>query len=113
MTFGKRRGGGRRAVERVAVPLPATVSSVLDTWRVELIDLSCTGARLKGSCLPPKGEYVAIMIDGVRKFASVAWATRRQCGLAFEEPLLGADVARLWRESTTRDRDLWLDSVSR
>ena len=94
--FGSCRGGGRRSAVRQAAPLMAVFTTVTQSHTAALVDVSRTGARLRGDRLPAKGEDMLLSIDSVRAFGSVAWSRGDQCGVAFDEPL-GADELRLLR----------------
>ena len=96
--FGKKSGGGRRAAQREKLPLPAMVSTIENTAIAELLDLSSTGAKLKGLALPPEGEVLSLKLDCVRAFGQIAWRTADECGVHFDVPLAPFELARLRRE---------------
>jgi hypothetical protein len=96
-TFGKAAGGGRRQASRDAMPMPAEVTIVKKRRTAALVDLSSTGARLRGFDLPGEGEIVSLTLDCVRAFGSVAWVREGECGVEFEAPLLPFEVKRLQR----------------
>lgn len=96
--FGKKSGGGRRTATREAMPLPASVSTIESNFITRLSDLSATGARLSGKCLPNVGQPVVLRIDRVKVFGTVAWAAKSECGIEFEEPLAPFDMSQLRRE---------------
>jgi hypothetical protein len=98
--FGKRFGGGRRVAAREKLPLPAVVSTIENSIVAELVDLSSTGARLRGEDLPTAGTLLCLMLDCVRAFGCVAWSTDDECGVSFEEPLANFELSRLRREVT-------------
>ncbi len=96
--FGKRIGGGRRGSSRERLPLPAMLSTVDNYHMATVIDLSSSGARMRGDRLPAVGQTVSIKLDCVRAFGSVAWSTGNECGVAFEDPLSRFELERLRRE---------------
>ena len=98
--FGKCAGGGRRTAPREAVPLAAILTTLSRSRCAALVDLSCTGARLRGDELPPADEDLEIKIETVRAFATVVWTDHHECGVAFDEPLMPFEVERLKREGT-------------
>lgn len=102
-TFGKCAGGGRRSAGRTAIPLAAILTTLRRSWCAALVDLSCTGARLRGAGLPPNGEVLEIKIESVRTFGTVIWSKGDQCGLRFDEPLMPSEVERLRREGTAEN----------
>jgi hypothetical protein len=96
--FGKKIGGGRRAASREKFPLPAVLSTVENSALAELVDLSMTGARLKGAHLPSPGAAVSLRLDCVHVFGTVAWLQEEECGISFDVPLANFEFARLRRE---------------
>jgi hypothetical protein len=91
--FGRRKGGGRRSAERVEAPLVAVFTTVTRSHAATLVDVSATGARLKGSDLPGAGELAELRIGDVCAFGIVRWVADGECGLVFEVPLRPIDVA--------------------
>jgi hypothetical protein len=87
IAFGKRPGGGRRNADRNAAPLTAVFTTVASSRAICLVDLSCTGARLRGAVLPAMGEELTLSIGRLRAFATVVWAKPGQCGVRFDLPL--------------------------
>lgn len=78
--------------------LEVVVSTVEHSQPTELVDISSTGARLRGRALPPEGEYVELRMDCIRAFGPVVWSTCDECGVAFDSPLLAVEADRLRRE---------------
>lgn len=93
--FGKCGGGGRRSAARAAVPVAAILTTLSRARCAAVLDLSCTGARLRGSDLPAANEDLEVKIEAVRAFATVVWSKDDQCGIAFESPLMPFEVERL------------------
>jgi len=103
MTFGKRIGGGRRADGRISAPLMAILTTRAKRHVAELIDISATGARLRGNDLPAHGDEVLLAVDRVQAFSVVCWHDADDCGLQFDEPLSQdalVDVRREVAEAT-------------
>ena len=96
--FGRSNGGGRRQAPREELPIPATISNLLETREASIADLSATGARLRGVHLPAAGAPVSIWMETVRVFGTVAWVRGDQCGVEFDPPLPSFEVERLKRE---------------
>jgi hypothetical protein len=121
-SFGKSAGGGRRTAPREAAPLVALFSTISHSGRAIVIDVSPTGARLRGAGLPPAGEALEVSIECVRAFASVIWSEGAECGISFETPLTDREVRRL-RERIAATAGLppqlkaaleqWMTSVAR
>lgn len=97
--FGRSNGGGRRSASRALAPLPAVFMTIARTDTAAVIDISCTGVRLRGRGLPPRGEEMELKVEEVRVFGIVAWAEDDECGVAFEAPLMPFEVDRLRRKA--------------
>ena len=78
--------------------MPAVVSTVEESRAVVLVDLSATGARLRGRELPRAGESLWVKIDSVRRFGLVCWSTGRECGVEFDDAILPFELSRLRSE---------------
>ena len=104
-TFGKCKGGGRRSAARMAIPLIAVITTLKESHSAVLVDISATGAKVRGSDLPKGSEELFVTIEGIIEFGTVAWATDTERGIAFDEPLRSADVARL-RQKVAKARGL-------
>lgn len=91
-TFGKCRGGGRRSMDRVPAPLVAVYTTVTQTHRVSLVDVSTTGAKLAGDFLPKQGEEMFVSFGALRAFGEVVWSACGQFGVVFDPPLSPSDV---------------------
>ena len=84
--FGKRidkPGGGRKAV-RDDMMIPAAVMTVTDTVKVDLLDVSRTGAKLRGDNLPSPGQEVMVLLGKLEAFGRVVWRDENQCGVHFD-----------------------------
>ena len=97
--FGRSNGGGRRRASGALAPLPAIFMTIARTDTAAVIDISCTGVRLRGRDLPPRGEEMELKVEEVRVFGIVAWAEDDECGVAFEAPLMPFEVDRLRRKA--------------
>jgi hypothetical protein len=100
--FGKSSGGGRRLAPRETAPVMATIFTLFRSSSAVVVDVSASGARLRGERLPDEAEEVIVCIDGLRTYGSVAWAIGDECGIKFGEELpadwlegLRARVARV------------------
>ncbi len=96
--FGKRIGGGRRTSARETLPLLASLKSVSRSYETVLVDISSTGARLRGSRLPPIGEGVLLRIGPVEAMATVRWFAGENFGVEFDEPLKPMAVSSVRNE---------------
>ena len=94
-TFGKSRGGGRRAAARSSAPLIAVLTTVSESFSALIVDISTTGVRLRSSHLPQMSQEVMILFEEARVFGSVAWSENGECGVEFDAPLSHEDEKRL------------------
>jgi len=87
--FGKRidRPGGSRRAVRHDIMLPTAMMTMTDTLNVDLLDLSKSGAKLRGSENPALGQEVLLLVGGLEAFASVIWRDADECGIHFDRPL--------------------------
>ena len=93
--FGKCAGGGRRAAPREVAPLMAVYTTVTKTHSALLVDVSCSGARLRTPDLPGEGDELFITIGKVKAFGTVAWVRSDQFAMAFDEPLAADELQTL------------------
>jgi len=89
--FGKRDGGGRRSTARSGTPLSGLVTTLLGTRLAVVIDVSATGARVRGNDLPRKWADLFINVEGVVSFATVRWEDGDERGIEFDAPLHPSD----------------------
>lgn len=99
-TFGRRSGGGRRKSARVAAPLPALVETLTSAETAVLVDVSHTGARLRGARLPDVGEELLLTAERVQALGTVAWSEDDERGVQFEEPISRHQLAVLRHDGT-------------
>jgi hypothetical protein len=95
--FGKADGGGRRIAAREQLPLLAVFSTRVRTGQALLVDLSKTGAKLRGHNLPEKDEDLALNVEGVTTFGWVAWSRMGYCGITFDSALATDNILKLER----------------
>ena len=99
--FGKRQGGGRRAAPRENLPLIAVFTTRTRSHAARLVDLSATGARLKGDDLPPPDEDLILAVENVSAYGVVKWRRLGFCGIEFDAPLPPLAVHSLERAVLT------------
>ena len=63
----------RRIAAREKLALPAVVSTLRESITAEIVDVSATGVRLKGSHLPVVDALVSLKLDKVEEFGTVVW----------------------------------------
>lgn len=52
---------------------------------LELVNLSATGAKLRGATVPEKGQTAIFRLDGFQVLCKVVWTNSELCGLRFDE----------------------------
>ena len=95
MTFGKCGGGGRRGAPREAAPLLAVYTTVTESHEVVVVDVSDSGARLRGPQIPEVKDELFVSIGTIKAFGRVALVDRPEFGMAFDPPLHAADLEAL------------------
>ena len=93
--FGNSTVHGRRAVPRTEAPLVAILSTDSIQHHAVLVDLSRTGARLKGQSFPKEGEELTFQAEKVLAAGAVVWLDGDQCGVEFDRPIAAAEVNRV------------------
>ena len=89
MNFGKRidkPGGHRRAVRDDAL-IRVAMMTLTETVGVDLLDLSTSGAKLRGRDLPTPGQEVVVLLGRLEAFGSVVWRDEDECGVHFDVQL--------------------------
>lgn len=89
MGFGRRidKPGGLRRALREEVMIRAAIMTMTDTFGVDLLDLSASGAKLRGGDLPTPGQEVLVLLGRLEAFGSVVWRDEDQCGIHFDVAL--------------------------
>jgi len=95
MTFGKQGGGGRRAAPREATPLLGVFTTVSQSHEAVFVDVSTSGARLRGPYLPQAGEQLFVSVEKIRAFGTVVRVEANEFAVEFDEPLSPADLTLL------------------
>ena len=90
--------GGRRHTPRRPILLSASLESISDYRQIELIDISATGAKVRGTDLPDCGSDVLLKVGCVEAFSEVVWVSENLRGLHFDEPVEKLLLDRLGRE---------------
>ena len=67
---GKSSGGGRRTSTREVPPLMVLLTTNAKTYKTVLVDISATGARLRGDDFPPVGAELCVTVEQVKNFAT-------------------------------------------
>ena len=77
--------GSRVRAQRASVSLPASVITMSAYQFPELADISQTGAKLRGSPLPPKGTAALLRAGALEVLCRVVWVQDDECGIRFDE----------------------------
>ena len=109
--FGMRQGGGRRGAGRAYGSVTVVITTVSKSIAVELVDMSSTGVRLRGSYLPDKREELMISIGRLKAFGTVAWSRGAECGVNFDLPIGEREVDTV-REAVAERRGISLEMKS-
>jgi hypothetical protein len=88
-TFGKRIDGvnGGRGDSRRPVLVAAAMIALPRSGPATVVNVSCTGARLRGRALPQLGEDALIKVRRVEAFGRIVWNHDDLCGMHFDCPL--------------------------
>ena len=75
----------RRRAARASVLLPASVVTMSAYQYLEVVNLSPTGAKLRGPSYPEKGRTAMFRLDQFQVLCKVVWSKDDLCGVRFEE----------------------------
>lgn len=95
---------GQRTRPRSKVSLPGNLATPATSQPIILVDVSATGARVRGGNLPAAGEFVRLSIGSSIAFGAVAWCEDEECGLAFDHRLTDAEVAEFRQAAAEAQR---------
>ena len=100
MPFGKRidQPGGHRQAVREQIMIRAAMMTMTDTIGIDLLDLSKSGAKVRGAALPAPGQEVVVLLGRVEAFGSVIWRDGDQCGVHFDCPLSDRALSQIESE---------------
>lgn len=54
---------------------------------VEIVDLSCVGACVRGPTLPSRGEEIVLRAADFEVVGTVVWSDAAACGINFHKPI--------------------------
>ena len=75
----------RRRAPRASVLLPASVVTMSAYQYLEVLNLSPTGAKLRGSPAPAIGKTAMFRLEGFQLLCKVVWAKDDLSGVRFDE----------------------------
>jgi hypothetical protein len=68
---------------------------------LEVIDLSATGAKLRGAIIPAVAKPALFRLDDLEVLCKVVWASDDMCGVRFDEPISPRLLAHLSNAGST------------
>ena len=77
----------RRRSPRASLILPASVVTMSAYLYFDLVNLSATGAKLRGSDVPEIGKTALFRLEPFQALCRVVWVSDELCGVRFEELL--------------------------
>ncbi|QNP42394.1 hypothetical protein H9L15_08695 [Sphingomonas daechungensis] len=78
--------------------MPASITTMSAYQFPELIDISKTGAKLKGLRLPPKGATALLKTGPLEVLCKVMWVEGELCGIRFDEAVSPVILGRVERQ---------------
>lgn len=102
-TFGKRIDGvhGHRSGPGTSVLVPAAIITLSQSGSTTLLNVSRSGAKLRGSKLPAVGEDALIKAGPVEAFGTIVWRHDDLCGIHFDCGLSNEELRVLELETDT------------
>lgn len=85
--FGKSDGGGRRGTGRSPLAEQAVVSTLSSCSAAAVLDISRTGAKLRGVRTIALGDEVMLKLGKLQLFGIVRWLQKDVCGVEFDAPI--------------------------
>lgn len=61
---------------------------------VEIADISCVGACVRGAGLPQRGEEIVLTAEDLEVVGTVVWSDGASCGINFHKPIAPLAVVR-------------------
>ena len=91
----------RRRSERASLLLPASVVTMSAYQYFELVNLSATGAKLRGPATPVIGRTALFRLDQFQILCKVVWAKNDLCGVHFDEIIPPRVLAHFRKSGST------------
>lgn len=96
----------RRRASRASVLLPASVVTMTAYRFLEVVNLSPSGAKLRGSPVPEVGKAAMFRLEGYQQLCKVVWAKQDLCGIRFDELMPARVLQDFRRAGTTAKLDM-------
>ena len=94
-------GLNRRRSQRASVLLPASVVTMSAYQYLELVNLSATGAKLRGSMTSAVGKAALFRLDGFEVLCRIVWQADELCGVRFDEPMSPLTLSQFRKAGNT------------
>lgn len=75
----------RRRSSRTPVTLEASIVTMSDYQYFDVLNVSATGAKVKGPSLPPLGKTALLRLEDFQTLCRVVWVKEGECGIRFDE----------------------------
>jgi hypothetical protein len=102
---------GQLRAQRVSVSMPASMMTLSAYRFPELADISQTGAKVRGSPLPPEGTTALLRVGLLEVLCRVVWVRGEDCGLRFEEVVSPAVVKQIQLDGSVELRTVASDQL--
>ena len=73
----------------------AVYTTVTKSHEVVLVDVSSSGARLRGPILPEIDDELLVSVEHIKAFGKVVRIEEREFAIEFDQPLLSEDLTIL------------------
>ena len=93
--FGSSRATGRRTAPRAGASLVVVLSTTAGDHPAALVDISRTGARVKGQLLPTFGDEMNFRAEEVEVRGEIVWSIGDICAIEFDTPIAAEEVKKL------------------
>ena len=109
--LGPARTFRRLRAQRAPVSMEASIVTMNAYQFAELADISQSGAKLRGSPLPPKGCTGLLRAGALEVLCRVVWVKGDQCGIRFEEPVAPAVLRQIQLEGALPSEKIALQPI--
>ncbi len=83
-----------RREQRYAARFAGTVIIDRKALSVEIADISCVGACVRGADLPKRGDEIVLLAEDLEVVGTVVWSDGASCGINFHRTIAPLAVVR-------------------
>lgn len=83
-----------RREHRYTARFPGTIIIDRKSLAIEIADISCVGACVRGADLPKRGEEIVLLAEGLEVVGTVVWSDGASCGINFHKAIAPLAVVR-------------------